>query len=41
MSAAHLLYIPGALLIGLILGYVLGARAVREELGRQRDRAKR
>ena len=41
MSAAHLLYIPGTLLIGVVIGYVLGARAVRDELKRQRERARR
>lgn len=41
MGAAHILYIPGVILIGIVVGYILGARAVREELSRQRQRAKR
>ena len=41
MSIAHLLYIPGALLVGIALGYVLGARAVRAEFDRMRGRARR
>lgn len=41
MSIAHLLYIPGVILIGVVFGYVLGARAVREEISRQKQRAKR
>jgi hypothetical protein len=36
----HVLYIPGVLLIGLVLGYMLGARAVRAEFERQKKRAK-
>ncbi len=34
MTAEHLLYIPGVLLIGAAIGYVLGARAVRAEIER-------
>jgi proteasome assembly chaperone (PAC2) family protein len=40
MSFQHVIYIPGILLIGLILGYVLGARAVRSELEKLKKRAK-
>ncbi|MEB2312927.1 MAG: hypothetical protein OZ921_08200 [Sorangiineae bacterium] len=40
MTEGHLLFIPGVFLIGLALGYALGARAVRSELKRLRDRAK-
>jgi hypothetical protein len=36
----HVIYIPGVLLVGLTLGYVLGARAVRAEVERARKRAK-
>ncbi len=41
MTAQHIIYIPGVLLIGLTIGYVLGARAVRAELERLKKRAKR
>jgi proteasome assembly chaperone (PAC2) family protein len=41
MPFEHVIYIPGVLLIGLTLGYVLGARAVRAELERLRKRAKK
>lgn len=41
MTFEHIIYIPGVLLIGLTLGYVLGARAVRAELEASRKRAKR
>jgi hypothetical protein len=37
----HVIYIPGVLLVGLVLGYVLGARAVREEFERAKKRRKR
>jgi proteasome assembly chaperone (PAC2) family protein len=37
----HIIYIPGVLLVGITLGYILGARAVREELKNARRRAKR
>ncbi len=40
MTAAHVIYIPFALLIGLIAGYILGARAVRAELEKKRKRMK-
>ena len=33
---AHFLYIPGVLLVGVTIGYVLGARAARAELDRRR-----
>lgn len=37
----HVIYIPGVLLVGLTFGYVLGARAVRAELERIKQRSKR
>jgi hypothetical protein len=39
-TAAHVLYIPGVLLIGFALGFVYGAKAARAELDR-RERAKK
>lgn len=36
----HIIYIPGILLVGLIVGYTLGARAVRAEVARARRRSK-
>jgi proteasome assembly chaperone (PAC2) family protein len=41
MPVEHLLYIPGVLLVGVAVGYVLGARAARAELERQRRERKR
>jgi proteasome assembly chaperone (PAC2) family protein len=32
----HIIYIPGILLVGTAIGYVLGARAARAELERRR-----
>ena len=40
MTAAHLIFIPGVLLVGLALGYSLGAKAVRAEMNRLRRRTK-
>lgn len=40
MSIAHILYIPGILMVGVVLGYVLGARAIREEVARARKRSR-
>jgi hypothetical protein len=40
MTFEHIIYIPGVLLVGLTLGYVLGARAVRAEVREARRRAK-
>jgi hypothetical protein len=40
MTAAHFIYIPFALTLGLIAGYILGTRAVRAELERRRKRMK-
>ena len=40
MTFEHIIYIPGVLLIGLTIGYILGARAVRAELREAKRRAK-
>jgi hypothetical protein len=36
----HFIFIPGVLLVGIVLGYVMGARAARAEIERRRRRAK-
>jgi hypothetical protein len=36
----HFIFIPGVLLIGLVIGYVMGARAVRAETNKRRRRAR-
>jgi len=39
MSSAHFVYIPGAIILGIVIGYVLGARAARAEAAVERKRA--
>jgi membrane protein DedA with SNARE-associated domain len=41
MPWEHIIYIPAALLLGMTIGYTLGARAVRAEFKRLRERARR
>jgi hypothetical protein len=36
----HFLFIPGILLVGIVLGYVMGARAARAEIDKRRRRAR-
>jgi hypothetical protein len=36
----HFIFIPGAVLIGIVIGYVMGARAARAEIDRRRRRAR-
>ena len=36
----HFMFIPGVLMIGLVLGYVLGARSTRAEMERKQKRAR-
>jgi hypothetical protein len=40
-TVEHIIYIPGVLLVGVIVGYTMGARAVRSEMDRLKKRAKR
>jgi hypothetical protein len=40
MTAQHVLYIPTVLLVGLLTGYVLGARAARAKIENQKRRMK-
>jgi proteasome assembly chaperone (PAC2) family protein len=40
-TLAHLLYIPGVLLIGISIGFVVGARAARSELERKHKAQRR
>lgn len=40
MTSQHVIYIPVTLLLGLVAGYMLGARAVRSELDRRKRRMK-
>jgi hypothetical protein len=40
MTPQHVIYIPFVLMIGLVMGWILGARAVRTELEKKRRRMK-
>jgi hypothetical protein len=40
-TIAHLIYIPGVLLVGISIGFVIGARAARAELERKRKARQR
>lgn len=45
MSAAHFIFIPAVLVIGMVLGWILGSRAAQDafaaELKRREERAAR
>jgi hypothetical protein len=45
MTAAHFLFIPAVLVIGIVIGWILGARAAQDafavELKRREERAAR
>jgi hypothetical protein len=36
----HFIFIPGILLIGIVIGYVMGSRAARAETDKRRRRAR-
>ncbi|MGH7270450.1 MAG: hypothetical protein ACREJ3_08465 [Polyangiaceae bacterium] len=36
----HFIFIPGVLLIGIVIGYIMGARAAKAEIERRRRRAR-
>jgi hypothetical protein len=40
MTIEHVIFIPGVLLVGIVIGFTLGTRAVRAELERLKRRAK-
>jgi len=40
MPIEHVIFIPGVLLIGIVLGYIMGARAARTETTRRRRQAR-
>jgi hypothetical protein len=44
MSAAHLIFIPATLIVGVVIGWVLGSRAARDAYAaelRRRERRNR
>jgi hypothetical protein len=38
VTSSHILFIPGVMLIGMFLGFILGARAARNQFDLQRKR---
>jgi hypothetical protein len=40
-TVEHVIFIPGVLLIGVFVGYMMGAKAVREEVRRKQEARKR
>ncbi len=40
ITPQHVIYIPSVLLLGLVVGYTLGARAVRAEFEKRKRRMK-
>ena len=38
MTSSHILFIPGVLMVGLFLGFILGARAARNQFELQQRR---
>ncbi len=40
-TVEHIVFIPGVLLVGVFIGYMMGARAVRDEIRRKQEARKR
>ena len=40
-SIEHVIFIPGVLLVGITIGFIFGARSVRAEMAKMKERAKR
>jgi hypothetical protein len=45
MTAAHIIFIPATLIVGVVIGWILGSRAAQDafaaELRRREERARR
>jgi hypothetical protein len=45
MTAAHIIFIPATLIVGIVIGWILGSRAAQDafaaELRRREERARR
>jgi hypothetical protein len=41
VTVEHVIFIPGVFLAGLAFGYMMGARAVRDEIRRKREADRR
>lgn len=40
MPIEHVIFVPAVLLVGMVVGYVMGARAARADTEKRRRRAK-
>mgnify|MGYP001421976738 CR=1 FL=1 len=40
-TVEHVVFIPGVFILGLFVGYMMGAKAVREEVRRKQEARKR
>jgi hypothetical protein len=38
VTPEHVIFIPGVLLIGMVLGYIFGSRAARADIARRQKR---
>jgi hypothetical protein len=41
ITVEHFIFIPGVFLVGLMVGFMFGAKAVRNEMARMKQRAKK
>lgn len=41
MTPEHVIFIPGVLLVGVVIGWVLGSRAVKKTIAEQRARLRK
>jgi len=39
MTSSHILFIPGVLMVGMFIGFILGARGARNQFDLQQKRA--
>jgi hypothetical protein len=40
-TVEHVVFIPGVFIVGLFVGYMMGSKAVREEVRRKQEARKR
>jgi ABC-type dipeptide/oligopeptide/nickel transport system permease subunit len=40
MTPEHVIFIPGVLMIGMVVGYILGGRAAREAMNKRARRSR-
>jgi ABC-type dipeptide/oligopeptide/nickel transport system permease subunit len=38
MTIEHVIFIPGVLMIGIVIGYILGGRAARDAMAKRQRR---